>query len=453
MSDGVDALSFLDEGGYEYVRFEQTDLHGLSRSKTIPIRHFQHFAEEGLNFLGGLLGLDLQGGVASGTGYLEERNYADSLIMADLSTLSPVPWAVNTARVIAEPRWYDGEPARAAPRYLLREMLRRLEAMGYLVKSGFEYELYFALAGTREPAFDGIQIFWTIRNNFDPDFVSYILDSMSAAGIDIITSNVEYGPGQMEINYAPAMGVASADQAFTFKNGVKEISQQEGYMASFMTKPYADHSASGCHYHHSLIDLSTGRNVFYDAAAPDGLSQAARYWIGGQIAHARALAALSAPTVNCAKRYKLFSFAPMNATWGYEDRTAAIRVKGGREHATRVENRMPCAGSNPYLVAAGMLAAGIDGLVRQTEPPDPTRQIAYADDASPKLPTRLEESLEALEQDIVLCEALGDEFVKLFLAVKRFEVEKARQALPEYDSADWPNIVTDWERQEMFEYL
>jgi glutamine synthetase len=143
----------------------------------------------------------------------------------------------------------------------------------------------------------------------------------------------------------------------------------------------------------------------------------------------------------------------MNATWGYEDRTAAIRVKGGREHATRVENRMPCAGSNPYLVAAGMLAAGIDGLVRQTEPPDPTRQIAYADDASPKLPTRLEESLEALEQDIVLCEALGDEFVKLFLAVKRFEVEKARQALPEYDSADWPNIVTDWERQEMFEYL
>jgi glutamine synthetase len=331
-------------------------------------------------------------------------------------------------------------------------MLQRLEDMGYAVKSGFEYELYFALAGTREPAFEGIQIFWTIRNNFDPDFVSYMLDSMSAAGVDIITSNVEYGPGQMEINYAPTMGIVAADQAFTFKNGVKEIGQQEGYMASFMTKPYADQSASGCHYHHSLLDTSR-KNAFYAPEAPDGLSETARHWIGGQIAHARALAALAAPTVNCAKRFKLYSFAPMNATWGYEDRTAAIRIKGGREEETHVENRIPCAGSNPYLVAAGILAAGIDGLVKEIEPPEPTKQIAYADESAAKLPTRLEESLDALEQDKGLCDALGDEFVKLFLAVKRHEVEKARQVLPEYDSLEWPDVVTEWERQQMFEYL
>jgi len=448
-----EAEAFLEHGGFEYVRFEQSDLHGLSRSKTVPARHFRKFAENGLNFFGGLLGLDLQGSVAPGTGYMEERNFADHLIRADDSTLAPVPWADRTARVLADPYWYDGEPARAAPRHVMRGMLGRLHSMGYDLQSGFEYEFYLADAQTRRPVFEGIEIFWTLRNNFDPEFVTRVLDALTVAGIDVITSNAEYGPGQMEINFVPALNDYGADHAFTFKNAVKEMAQGDGYMASFMTRPYADASASGCHYHHTLLDRRTGDNAFDDEAAPDGLSKLARHWIGGQLAHARALAALVAPTVNCAKRYKLFSFAPMNATWGYEDRTAAIRIKGGRQAETHVENRAPCAASNPYIVAAGMLAAGIDGVERGIEPPSPTTQIAYLDERSPRLPQTLDESLKALEEDPVLCTYLGDEFVKLFLAVKRFEIEKARQALPEYDSKDWPDVVTDWEREHLFEYL
>src|SRR5215831_19309684 len=124
--DIQEALTYLTSEEIEYVRFEQPDLHGLSRGKTVPSRHFERFATEGLNFLGGLLGLDLQGGVASGTGYLEERNFADSLIFPDLATLRPVPWADRTARVIADPRWYDGQALKAAPRYLAGEMLSKL---------------------------------------------------------------------------------------------------------------------------------------------------------------------------------------------------------------------------------------------------------------------------------------------------------------------------------------
>jgi glutamine synthetase len=280
-----------------------------------------------------------------------------------------------------------------------------------------------------------------------------LLDSMSAAGVDIITSNAEYGPGQLEINYAPSVGVAAADTAFTFKNGLKEMAQQYGYMASFMTKPFADASAGGCHYHHSLLNLGDGSNAFYDAHAPDRLSDLARHWIGGQLAHARALAALVAPTVNCAKRYKLYSFAPMNATWGYEDRTAAVRIKGGRGAETRVENRMPCAASNPYLVAAGVLAAGMDGILRELDPGSPTQTIAYADDAAPHLPTTLDESLAALESDTTLTEYFGPEFMQLFGAVKHHEIAKARAAVPDYGTDEWPNVVTDWERQNLFEYL
>src|SRR5262249_10814389 len=154
-------------------------------------------------------------------------------------------------------------------------------------------------------------------------------------------------PGQMEINVAPLVGLAAADQAFVFKNAVKELALLRHYVASFMTKPYADQSASGCHYHHSLLRRDGGENAFADVDAPDGLSSVARQWIGGQMAHAGAVAAIAAPTVNCTKRYRLYSFAPMNVTWGYEDRTAALRVKGARGAETHLENRMPCAGSSP----------------------------------------------------------------------------------------------------------
>jgi glutamine synthetase len=448
-----EANDVLESGGYEYVRFVQTDLHGMSRSKTVPIDQFRPYAEDGLNFFGGLLGLDLQGGVAMGTGYMDERRFADHLIFPDLDTLAPVPWVPATARVICEPHWYSGEPAAAAPRYLMRRMLGRLADMGYTVRSGFEYELYFAFAETREPVFDGIEIFWTLRNDFDPVFMDELLRNLREAGLTIITSNAEYGPGQMEINYTPAIGVAAADQAFTFKNAVKEMAQQNGYMASFMTKPWADQSASGSHYHHSLLHGESGENAFFDPDAEDGLSQLARYFIGGQLAHAGALCALGAPTINCAKRFKLFSFAPMNATWGYEDRTAAIRVKGGRQGRTHLENRIPCAASNPYLVAAGVLAAGIDGVVREIEPPPPTATIAYVDEEAPRLPRTLDQSLEALEADTALHEYLGEEFLKLFLAVKRHEIEKARAAISGYDAAQWPDEVTDWERENLFEYL
>ena len=396
-------------------------------------------------------------GVVSGTGYMDERRFADSLVDPDPSTLASVPWAHRTARVLVEPRWYDGQPLAAAPRHLARRLLGELEGMGYEVRSGFEYELYLvearAGAAERRPVFEGIQIFWTLRNNFDQEFVDGLHQALDATGLDLITSNAEYGPGQMEINCAPAMGIGGADRAFVFKNAVKELAQQRGYLASFMTRPYADQSSSGSHYHHALLRTDGGRNAFSDPAAPDGLSAVARHWIGGQMAHAAALAAIAAPTVNCAKRFKLASFAPMNATWGHEDRTAALRVKGARGGELRLEQRMPCAGSNPYLVMAAVLAAGIDGLRRQLEPPPPTATIAYVDEAAPKLPRTLDEALDAFEADGALRACLGEEFTRLFLAVKRHECAKARAAIPEYGGDRWPDIVTDWERDNLFEYL
>ena len=437
--------------GVELVRFEQSDTHGISRSKTIPARHVRDFAESGLNFLLGQLGFDVQAGVAPGTGYLEELGFPDSRIHPDLRTYRVLPWADKTARLLCEPYYTDGRPAMAAPRAVARKLLDELEGMGYRLFSGFEYEFYLVRRENREPPFPGIQIFATLRNNFDEPFVYQILRGMSGVGVDIITSNAEYGPGQMEINFAPGTGIEAADNAFTFKNGVKEIAQRNGYMASFMTKPYADQSASGCHYHQGLLSVKTGRNVF---ARRDGsLSDECRWWLGGQIAHATALCAFAAPTVNCGKRYKLYSFAPTNATWGIENRTTGFRMKNLGSEGAHIENRLPCGASNPYLVMASVLAAGLDGLKKEIEPPAETQGIAYGLTGVTDLPTRLEQSLEALEADTTLRAALGEEFIKLFVAVKRHEIGKAKAAIPEYGSPDFNNTVTEWERNEYFEFL
>ena len=255
----------------------------------------------------------------------------------------------------------------------------------------------------------------------------------------------------MEINAAPRTGIETADHAFTFKHGVKEIAQRHGYIASFMTKPYADQSANGCHFHQCLLDVKTGRNAFVGAKGE--WTDVWRWWLGGQMAHAEALCALAAPTVNCPKAFEGSPVAPTNATWGVENRTAAFRMKYAGGQGAHIENRVPRGSSNPYLVMAGTLAAGLDGLKNRTEPPGEITGVAHGLTGVAVLPARLEQSLAALEGDSALRAALGEEFIKLFLAVKRHEIGKARAAIPEYDSPGFNQAVHEWERSEYFEFL
>jgi glutamine synthetase len=446
-----DIEQYIRDSGSEFVRFEQTDTHGISRSKMVPVRHFRRLATAGLNFLLGQLGFDVQAGVASGTGYLEELGFPDSSIKPDLETFHLVPWADKTARVLCEPYFLDGRPAMAAPRLVAKKLLERLAALGYRLSSGFEYEFYLLDAATQQPPFPGIQIFATLRNNFNENLVYQILRGMAAAGVDIITANADDGRGQMDINFAPAWGITAADQAFTFKNGVKEIAQRHGMLASFMTKPRIDQSANGCHYHQSL--WQNGTNAMLDTSRPDGLSPVAQHFLAGQLAHAPALCAFAAPTVNCPKRYKLYSFAPTNATWGVENRTAGFRIKATGDERTHIENRLGCGGSHPYLLMAACLAAGLDGLSQQLLPPPPTTGIAYGLQGVTNLAARLDDALEALEQDQVMQAALGPELVQLFVAVKRHEIRKAKAAMPDYDTAAFHQHVDDWERSEYLEFL
>jgi glutamine synthetase len=431
-------VAALRADGIEFVRFELPDLHGISRSKLVPIDAVEGYARKGLNFYGGILALDTSSNVISGAGLNAERNYEDSKLFPDWASLRRVPWKPNTAKVVCDVAFQDNSPYESAPRHVLRSLIEAAADLGFDVKMGHEYEFYLLNRETREPLFGGVHIFNTTRNTY-VDAVEVILRNLMGIGLDIITHNCEYAPSQYEINYGPAIGIAAADNAFTFRNTVKEVAHLQGYLASFMSKPFAGLAGCGCHFHISLINRKTGKNAFFDAADKEGLSLEARQFTAGILAHAPALMALAGPTPNCYHRIKPHTFAPSNISWGVEDRSALVRAKASKDEATHLEMRGASALANPYLTAAGTLAAGLLGLKGKLKLGPQSKGPSEDDPAHAKLPTSLEQSLANLEADEAFGRMLGADFLRLFLAVKRHEL------------ARFHSHITDWERNEYLE--
>jgi glutamine synthetase len=440
MSDVASTLDAWRDQGIGWVRFELPDMHGISRSKTVPLEHAAGYAESGLNMYGGTAVLDTRSDVVGGTLYNEERMYADQLLHPDPSTAAVVPWADRTARFICDSTWYDGSPLEATPRHVFRRALERCRSMGFEPVIGFEYEFYLLDGATHEPLFSGYHIFNTVRNDYVPT-IRRILEEMPRIGVSIITSNAEYAGSQWEINFAPGQGLEGPDLAFTFRNGVKEIAKQDGLLATFMSKPFADSAGSGCHTHVSLVSAEDGSNAFADDDDPQGISEVCRGFTGGLIRYARSIDPLIAPTPNCLRRRRRHTFSPTNVSWGLEDRSALVRIKGGSAASRHVEYRAPTAMANPYLVGAALLQAGLAGIEDKLDPGPASKPGVPAedDDGFEKLPTSLDASLQAFRDEPAMTRFFGDEFVKAYTTMRTYELSRF---------ADW---VTDWERQEYLE--
>ena len=433
-----DVLAGWRERGVRNVRFELPDMHGNSRSKLVPIEHAGRYAEQGLNMYGGAVVLDTRSDVVPGTLYNEEIGYADQRLKPDPSTAAIVPWANHTGRMICDTYWDDGRPLGAAPRHVFRRVLERCQSLGYEPLIGVEPEFYLLDAETKQPLFEGYHIFNTVRNTWVPA-IERIVDEARAFGIDILTANCEYAGSQWEIVFGPSTGMAGPDTAFAFKNAAKELAHQEGLIATFMSKPFADSAGCGAHNHIGLLERDGGANAMSDPDNDWGLSRVGRSFVAGQLRHARSIYTLLAPTLNCLKRRRTHTFSPTNVSWGVEDRTALVRIKGGSAKSMHVENRAPTGLSNPYLASAALLGAGLLGLSEQLELEPPAARPAEEDESKPKLPTTVEESLSALEADPKIVELLGDEFVTAYTAMRRYELQR------------FADHVTDWELQEYLE--
>jgi glutamine synthetase len=445
-----DVTRLIEAHGIELVRFETPDLNGVSRGKSIAANLFERYAQTGLALVSDIFCWDHECWLATGTGFGEDMTFADLVMRPDLSTFRVLPHVPGEARVICDMEYADGRPVEASPRRVLRHVVERAASLGLTPLMQAEYEFYLLDAATLEPPFGGTDITTTLTNQRLP-ILRRLLRDLPAFGLVPNTLNQEWGPTQYELNFDPALGHGVGDQAFTYKTYAKEMAAQDGLLMAFMTKPFGNRSGSSCHLHVSLFD-DDGRNVFADEAAPNGVSDRFLWAIGGQLAHASALSALFSPTVNCAKRYRRNTYAPASVTWGFENRSVAVRVKAWRGERTHIENRMGSGSSNPYLAFAGLLAASLDGIERQLDPGEPLSTSAYRIDDLDTPPAILDESVDAFEKDDALLGYLPPAFVRAFVALKRHEIAKAREACPEYGEEEWHADVTDWERSQFLRF-
>jgi glutamine synthetase len=424
--------------GVRWVRFEVPDLHGTSRSKTVPIEHAPGFAEGGLNMYGGAGVLDTRSDVVPGTLYNEETGYADMRIVPDPDTGAIVTWLDGTARFICDAYANDGRALGAMPRHVLRRVVDRCRALGYEPLVGFEPEFYLLDGETMERLFEGWHIFNTVRNNHVP-FVMDLVEELRAFGVDVITANSEYAGSQYELPFTPAPGLAGADACFAFKNAVKELAHMSGYVATFMSKPFTGMAGSGNHTHVSLLD-GDGRNVMGDDDAEHGVSEVCGQFIAGNLRHARAVYALLAPTVNCLKRRRTHTFSPTNVSWGLEDRSALVRIKGGSTGSRHVEHRAPTAMANPYLAAAAVIGAGLLGIEDALALGPPATAPAEEQPDLPPLPVSLRESLAELEGDAKVRELLGEEFVTAYTTMRRYELQRFEDHVTEWEFSEYAEL-------------
>lgn len=414
-------LEKVKEYDVRFVRLQFTDIAGILKNIAIPVRQLEKALDGELMF---------DGSSINGFADISE---SDMYLVPDPDTFVIFPWRSSNgkvARFICDVYNPDGKPFSGCPRNNLKRVLKEAEALGYTMKVGPEAEFFLFLADengqattrTQDEAgyFDlaPLDLGENARRDMDT--------TLEEMGFEIEASHHEVAPSQHEIDfkYGEALGVA--DAIMTLKLAVRSIAQRHGLHASFMPKPLFGVNGSGMHTHQSLF---AGRqNVFDDPGSSHGLSDTARYYMGGILQHARGITAITNPTVNSYKRLVPGYEAPVYMAWSEQNRSCLIRVPAKRGLSTRIEVRNPDPTFNPYLALAVMLKAGLDGIKNQLEPPAPVDRDIYKMDLAERnrlgiesLPGNLYEALIELARDEVVKSALGEHIFNKFIEGKMEE--------------------------------
>ncbi len=415
------------ERGIRYFLIAFTDLFGTLRSKLVPASAIDTMAEEGAGFAGFATWFDMT------------PADPDMLAIPDPSTLIQLPWKPEVGWLAADPVM-DGRPVAQAPRHVLRTIVARAAGQGLDLRIGVEPEFFLiAPDGTAlsdaadqqpKPCYDQL----TLMRRYD--VIAEICDAMEALGWGPYQNDHEDANGQYEMNWAYAPALVTADRHVFFKYMVRSIAERHGMRATFMPKPFAHLTGSGCHAH---VSLWQGEANLFAGPGPLGLSDTARHFLGGVLAHAEGMCALTNPTVNSYKRINApatlsgATWSPSSITWGGNNRTHMIRIPG----PGRFECRLPDGAVNPYLLPAALLAAGLDGLARNTDPGARLDNDMYATGHAMadirRLPLNLLDALRAFAANPTLRAALGESFAAAFLTLKHAEWDGYMRHLSQWE--------------------
>lgn len=431
------------EAGVHTVEVGAPDTQGHLRGKRVPIdRFFGTVVDKGVSIADAMFVFDMQNDLPENEFVNMDSGYLDCRLIPDSTSGRILTHRPGYALVFADAFDHHGNPHPLAPRGVLARQIERCRAAGLDTVVATELEFYLCTPDW-VPVQDYIQ-YSSLTDGFELEPVLHAMrDAVAGAGIEVESSNAEYGPGQMELNCGPGGAMRTADNTVLFKSIVKQVARQHGLRATFMPKPWIDQSGSGMHVHTSLS--ADGRNVFAECdELPTGVMA---NWVAGQLAHARSISLLAAPTANGPKRVAPYTFAPTHVCWGLDNRTVLARcvIEPGSS-ANRVEFRTAGADANPHLIIAAVLAAGLDGIERGLEPDEMGEGDMYADfgDREP-LPTTLADAIDAYEGS-AMAEMLGDEFSRSYVSIARAEVDLAAEHSPD------PEQVDDWERARYMEH-
>jgi glutamine synthetase len=447
VSTANELQAFVDEHQIKTFKVGAVDVDGLWRGKRIAAPYFlESVASKGTNICNILFGWDLQDQSIPNLKYTGwQTGYPDITLLPDLSTLKLVPWEPGTASVICDIYEMDGTLLELAPRALLRRIVEQANAAGYAPKCGYELEVYL-LKGTAdeleakgfrdlEPFSRGNHTYSVQRDTGSEYLIGEIREQLAAYGIYIEASNSEHGPGQFEVNMRYCDALAAADGAMLLKNSIKEIAAKHGCTASFIAKLSPEWAGSSGHLHQSLVDAH-GNIAFANPEEPGRLSAVGEAYMAGVVDLAKDMTALYLPTINSYKRTEGGSWAGSSSTWGYDNRTVAVRAIPSAGPAARIENRIAGADANPYLVIAASLSAGLHGISKGLTPPAPMEGNAY-EQVGPEtaLPHTLESACDVLENSNTARTLLGDAFVDHYVATRRWEVQQFRAQVTEWEVA------------------
>ncbi len=437
-------LADLIQQGVTTVRLSYSDLHGIARGKEFPASYFEHLSDDGAPACEAIMTVDLKHNVVAGF----EHGFQDINARVDPSTLRRIPWDPEVAWALADLERMDGTPYGVDSRGVLKKAVAGYTERGLTPILGPELEFYLCEADPSAP--NGFRRYvnndshvYTVGSVADPRGVlREMLHACADLGLKAYAANHEFGRSQYEINLRHSDALDAADRAFLFKTTVKEIAAQHGLLATFIGKPWNDDEGSGFHLHLSLGDES-GANLLNGDLA-EGLSPLAHHFLAGLLEHGPALMAFFNPTTNAYRRIHEEALVPTLVSWGHDNRLCLARVPRERGGATRVELRLGDGAATPYLAAAAALFAGLDGIERELEPPEPIEGLIYeqpaAEECTP-LPRSFDAALEALDADELIKDAMGADLVGTFLTIKGYELDRAKK------------YVTDWEFAEYTHHL
>ncbi len=421
-----EVFAAIEEHQVKFVDLWFTDITGMVKSVTVPSAELVNVVDSGLHF---------DGSSIEGFARVAE---SDMTLVPDLGTFTLLPWdeSHRTARVICNVHTLHGEPFIGDPRNALIKALRQAGEMGFTYKTGMELEFFlFRTQDERvlQPLtpFDNSSYF-DMSMHPAKSVVREMVSSLGKMGIQVDSTHHEIGSGQHEIDFQYDDALATADKILTARVALKAVAHQHDLLCTFMPRPDANLPGSGMHTHQSLHNVESDTNVFVDGGNEYGLSQTAKYFLAGQLAHARAMCAILAPLVNSYKRLGTSFEAPVYVTWAHINRGALIRVphiSSGKEAHTRLELRCPDPSINPYLASAVMLMAGLDGIRQQLPLPDALEETLVRQDRSrirqlEVLPSSLGEALDVLGQSDVVLSALGPFISDRYIAAKRQEFDE-----------------------------